>query len=345
MMAPKLFIIAAFALPANALRLPIPSSTDFTIQHSMDDADEMLYESDVMKYLTDADQFGEPPIFDSVLPDLPTARYNKIPYFETQDFSSLQGKTIFFLGDSIDRYSVFDDFCGGLSKKDMNGLRGFFGYCKTEELTLFYHLLVGSRPKFINEETTRKAFPSECALGALDSVENWFKYVVYPNAKANNATEPDLIVLNSNLWDVTRMVRDKTTSEAALQAWCHEDMPNLYSIVQKLFPRSKIILRTQPQVMAKSKHPSVANPALEYMAKCAKKEFMAPEAWKTRNKIDVIDYHSIFKENFDKVRRQYRDDKYHPSPEMNRLYMNEVLNYAAMDFQNPALDGRRLWNQ
>lgn len=256
-------------------------------------------------------------------------RYNHTSYFpgHLSSFALAQPKSILFFGSSVDRYAL-DSACvsGGTQSEHPNQRGPSNNYCKVGDWSLLFLLNPGSgdRPFWAQDSVIANGYP-------VQSDAAMFEYG-HAFIKSKNVAEPDLIVVDSSLWDLEQwwLMAGKPKSgghigAGILQKWCHIQVPQLISRVQNQYPTSKVVFRNIPRVSPASHKTwggSVEIPAQDFMNACISQEL--------NKKVDIIDYNQIMNDFIARsgTSGAYKKDGYHPSDAVSLVYMNEIFNYA-----------------
>jgi len=181
---------------------------------------------------------------------------------------------------------------------------------------------------------------------------------------------PDLVVVDSSLWDLAAwrervpcegMARPCGTSACSqrcgesactcsgrevsserVERWCRHDLPGLLELVQGTFPTSRIAFRTAPTVTDSKLGGFFAkftSREVEMLYDCITSSTTEGRLF---GKYEIVDYHAIVKRLADDhVPDLFANDGYHPSWYPSMLYINEVLRRVGASPQDPdARDAR-----
>lgn len=229
-----------------------------------------------------------------------------------------KAKTILFYGCSIDRRAI-EGICpkkqltANIAKGEVKcNIPGF-------ELISLVNPGSGERPYWFEDALEKRKVPVK--LPRSEYLQTYIKNYMQKQATAS----PDLVVVDSSLWDVAKWVRfpDGKTQEQHVEKWCRQDIPNLLQSVQETFPSSRVVFVTQPRVTSRAKD-KFANGVhtLTAMYQCITSEL--------HGKTDIIDYHGILEDKLQDSTEQvmFMKDGYHPAEPVAKEYLNEVMNYA-----------------
>jgi len=174
---------------------------------------------------------------------------------------------------------------------------------------------------------------------------------------------PDLVVVDSSLWDLAAwrervpcegMARPCGTSACSqrcgesactcsgrevsserVERWCRHDLPGLLELVQGTFPTSRIAFRTAPTVIdgKVQGHEKFTSRDVEMLYDCVTSSTTEERLF---GKYEVVDYHAIVKKLAnDNVPGLFKYDGYHPSWYPSMLYINEVLRRVGASPRDP----------
>jgi len=163
---------------------------------------------------------------------------------------------------------------------------------------------------------------------------------------------PDLVVLDSSLWDLATWASQtgKNMADERLIQWGNSDLFNMLNRVSEAFPQSRIVFRTAPAVYDSKYfttkdnivHSDVAvfSPDLVSNMNSEVKKHLAKG--KLYGKYEIIDYNKIMdgllKERGFRDPTLWLKDGYHPTAEAGRRYFNKILQFMNMTAveENPA---------
>jgi hypothetical protein len=148
---------------------------------------------------------------------------------------------------------------------------------------------------------------------------------------------PEMVVVDSSLWDLSCWgLIFKSISAPRIHQWCENDLPNLLNAVSRIFPESRIVFRTAPEV-GKIFNDRFPPGRIQWMRQCVLNKSRASGL--LYGKYPVIDYYQIVDELVNQsmphlaseVPKDQQDntvwleDGIHPNKEPARRYFNKVL--------------------
>jgi len=144
---------------------------------------------------------------------------------------------------------------------------------------------------------------------------------------------PNLVVVETSLWDLAGW-KQQTGHHATperLQQWCDKDLPFLLKKVTDVFPQSRVVFRTAPQV-AEWNNVKWTQANFEAMHECVvRRSAGTGEVFKG---VGVIDYHEIMDKLIASAAKKndlWRPDGYHPSALPGRLYLNQIFGLIGVE--------------
>jgi hypothetical protein len=247
--------------------------------------------------------------------------------------------SVVILGCSVDRYAT-EAFCGKADK--------FYRLvCIDQERALnvgfFFHPGVGLKgdmePPFYNG--TR--------WGAnLHNQLSDPKELIKMSRQFMGHEFPDLVVLDSSLWDLATWASQsgKNVADERLIQWGNSDLFNMLNRVSEAFPQSRIVFRTAPTVhdpkyfVTKDDtngiviHRDVAVFSPDLVSKMNAEVKKHLKKGKLYGKYEIIDYNKIMggliKERGFRDPTLWLKDGYHPRQEASRRYFNKILQLMNM---------------
>jgi hypothetical protein len=249
---------------------------------------------------------------------------------------------VLLFGSSLDRNAI-ENFCGAnLHAKNFLQTRWCDDTALNVKIGFMFHPGVGYNGDL------HAPFHSSYWRGPAASVGAYgtgalLKYHANSTSWAMLAGPPDLVVVDSSLWDLAVWrEQDKTgVSRKRVKEWCQHDLPNLLEAVQKTFPTSRIAFRTAPTI---GKLPSDGKGTIgkftaheiDLMYDCVTSlTYLASPP--LLGKYEVIDYHDIVKNVIDRnvTTQVFMGDGYHPTWYPSALYVNELLLRVGVKREDP----------
>lgn len=291
------------------------------------------------------------------------------------------GKNVLLFGCSVDRNAV-EFFCKfrGHSASDVSSLgsRGQGAnlskvldarWCHDKQLDLniasMFHPGVGFygdlRPPFFEKWAPTDIQGKACTASTKDIVE----LLAAPAAKSLLGASPDVVVVDSSLWDLVNWkmlgetVQDIT--DERYKQWCDHDLPNLMENVSAAFPTSTVAFRTAPGFSGgeqKWRWFSLNAVNVHELHECILRSMN--EHGKLFGKYPVIDYRGIV----DRLKKRgpgvvdqksrrpldnvFLKDGMHPDAYPSVLFINRILEFMGVEpppVQEPQLQSLVLSNR
>jgi hypothetical protein len=269
----------------------------------------------------------------------------------------------------LDRNAV-ESFCGkGVQSLDFLQIRWCYDATLNTRIGSIFHPGVGYNGDLLRP--FHKAFKRHnSSFQTSDILKHHANNMAHTMLKG----EPDLVVVDSSLWDLavwkervqcgskpcdrqswwscvlpcgTRKCssqcgssacacnRSRTVSKQRVQQWCKHDLPGLLERVKSTFPTSRIAFRTAPTMIDKKAEGHEWFTSRDIeMLYECVKSSM--KKGKLFGKYEVIDYHAIVKElSRQHVPSLYRYDGYHPNWYASTIYVNAILRRVGADPRDP----------
>lgn len=253
-------------------------------------------------------------------------------------------RRVLILGCSVDRYAI-NYFCGAREspmtlREDINipGKGDFKARScddPTRDTSFMYMLLPGT------------GYNGSLQAPFFTGFEPSTLPVVNEIAPAFAGARPDLVVVDSSLWDLANWQIVDGGGDAAhldvakhVQEWCARALPTLMGAVAGAFPRSRVVFRTAPATFANcSSKKAFSNgsdghvcwhPGVDLLHECVMDSL---SEGRLLGRYDVIDYYKIMADLWKTFvpKKLYRSDGYHPGSFPAIRYFNEILALLGLD--------------
>jgi len=155
-----------------------------------------------------------------------------------------------------------------------------------------------------------------------------------PTAKYLLRGSPNLVVVDSSLWDLSawHTVGTQDYSQERVKKWCYHDLPFLLYNVSRAFPNSTVAFRTAPTFSGPKQVWRYSNLSAQDVADLYHCVQDQTHKGKLYGKYPVVDYRELVQKLKEKGKKDiFMRDGMHPHALPSLLYVNEILKTAGAE--------------